>query len=59
MVGEDYLSHPLWDAYLKFENGLGSTHEVVAVLRKIIQDCPLKELDKYMARCVVCTSDPT
>lgn len=52
IVGEDYLSHPLWDAYLKFETAQNASREIVAILRKIIQDCPLKELDKYMARYV-------
>jgi hypothetical protein len=50
-VGEDYLGHPIWDAYLAYETTQKAHPEIVAIYRKILHDCQLKELNKYMARC--------
>jgi hypothetical protein len=50
-VGEDYLGHPIWDAYLAYETMQKAHPEIVAIYRKILHDCQLKELTKYMTRC--------
>jgi hypothetical protein len=54
-VGTDYLAHALWDKYLQFEQGQGSTSGVVALYSRILST-PLKELHRFFygqARSVV------
>lgn len=45
-IGEDYLSHLLWDKYLDFELTKQEWHNAAAIYAKILQ-IPLQQLDRY------------
>ena len=49
-AGTDWLAHPLWDAYIQFEqhSGCGSPVHVTRLYGRVLR-VPLKELDKYWA----------
>lgn len=49
-AGTDWLAHPLWDAYIHFEqhSGCGSPVDVSRLYGRVLR-VPLKELDKYWA----------
>ena len=50
-VGTDWLSHPLWDAYVDFEqnSGCGSPRHVAEVYTRVLQ-VPSRELDRYWTK---------
>ena len=52
-VGTDYLAHGLWDKYIKFETEHGTPSSIVDLYKRILE-CPLKELDRYYSRLVIC-----
>lgn len=49
-VGTDYLSHGLWDKYIKFESAQGAFSNVTGLYLRILGS-PLKDIDRYYDRC--------
>lgn len=49
-VASDWNAHTLWDKYLAWEAGNGSSQAVAALHRRVLS-CPIKELDRLYAGC--------
>ncbi|CAK7208948.1 hypothetical protein SEUCBS140593_000328 [Sporothrix eucalyptigena] len=48
-VGLDFLSHPLWDKYLEYEDRLEATENIFAILKRIIA-IPMHQYARYYER---------
>ncbi len=49
-MGTDFLSHVLWDKYIKFEVEQGAFANVARIYLQILSG-PLRELPRYHSRC--------
>lgn len=53
-VGYDFLSHPLWDKYIAFEETHGTPVGVIAILERVIR-IPLHQYARYFEKYVIDT----